>query len=234
MMHILEYILENYTWFLVGIVLILLAIIGYYADKTNFGHGKKNTQKENDILQDNDKTINIENIGLLDATEGEKKEVPVNEDIKNDNSGDVNNLVSQNVESIYNDPSNKTLENGVKNIDESVNQIQNDLVNQSNNVMNLSAAIPSEQIDNLQNKENNADDDNTLQINEEKFNMFSAEFESLLPKKNIINTDLLSDIDDLELDKTQKIDLNGVPDLDDIELPKIMELSEENEDIWKF
>ena len=115
MMHILEYILENYTWFLVGIVLILLAIIGYYADKTNFGHGKKNTQKENDILQDNDKTINIENIGLLDATEEEKKEVPVNEDIKNDNSGDVNNLVSQNVESIYNDPSNKTLENGVKN-----------------------------------------------------------------------------------------------------------------------
>lgn len=212
MMHALEYILENYTWFLGGIVLILLAIIGYYADKTNFGHGKKNTQKENDILQDNDKTINIENIGLLDATEGEKKEVPVNEDIKNDNSGDVNNLVSQNVESIYNDPSNKTLENGVKNIDESVNQIQNDLVNQSNN----------------------ADDDNTLQINEEKFNMFSAEFESLLPKKNIINTDLLSDIDDLELDKTQKIDLNGVPDLDDIELPKIMELSEENEDIWKF
>lgn len=36
----LEYIMLNYTWFLGGAIIILLAIIGSYADKTNFGQGK--------------------------------------------------------------------------------------------------------------------------------------------------------------------------------------------------
>ena len=36
----LEYIMLNYTWFLGGTIIILLAIIGSYADKTNFGQGK--------------------------------------------------------------------------------------------------------------------------------------------------------------------------------------------------
>ena len=36
----LEYILSNYTWILFGLIIILLAIIGWYADKTNFGLGK--------------------------------------------------------------------------------------------------------------------------------------------------------------------------------------------------
>ena len=41
----LEYIMLNYTWFLGGAIIILLAIIGSYADKTNFGQGKS---KEDD------------------------------------------------------------------------------------------------------------------------------------------------------------------------------------------
>lgn len=36
----LEYIMLNYTWFLGGTIIILLAIIGSYADKTNFGQGE--------------------------------------------------------------------------------------------------------------------------------------------------------------------------------------------------
>ena len=43
----------------------------------------------------------------------------------------------------------------------------------------------------------------------------------ILPKKELITSDLLNDIDDLELDKTQKLNLNDIPNLDDIELPKI-------------
>ena len=61
-MQILEYILANYTWFLIGIVLILLAIIGYHADKTNFGQGKKENSKEdkpdkNENLVDEEKIV---------------------------------------------------------------------------------------------------------------------------------------------------------------------------------
>jgi len=71
-------------------------------------------------------------------------------------------------------------------------------------------------------------------LTEEEVNKFNDEFESLVPKKELINTDLLSDIDILELDKTQKFDLSAMPDLDDIELPKIKNIVEEEQDIWKF
>ena len=51
---------------------------------------------------------------------------------------------------------------------------------------------------------NKAEKSNDLAKNEEAFSKFSDEFNSLLPKKELINMDLLSDIDDLELGKTQK------------------------------
>ena len=60
MIQILEYIAQNYTLFLSVLVLILLAIIGYYADKTNFGQGK-NQEKEPKETKENieeQKTLN--------------------------------------------------------------------------------------------------------------------------------------------------------------------------------
>ena len=45
---------------------------------------------------------------------------------------------------------------------------------------------------------------------------------------------MLEDIDELELGKTRKIDLNLVPDLDDIDLPKIKKLVDDEQDVWKF
>ena len=47
----LEYISLNYTWFLGGAIIILLAIIGSYADKTNFGEGKTK-EDENEKLRE--------------------------------------------------------------------------------------------------------------------------------------------------------------------------------------
>ena len=41
MVDIVSIITNNLVWILVGIVVILLAIIGRYADQTNFGEGKK-------------------------------------------------------------------------------------------------------------------------------------------------------------------------------------------------
>ena len=41
MTDITSFVTDNLVWILVGIVVILLAIIGRYADKTNFGEGKK-------------------------------------------------------------------------------------------------------------------------------------------------------------------------------------------------
>lgn len=51
MKSFLEYIMINYTWFLGGAIIILLAIIGSYADKTNFGQGKAK-EDENEKLKE--------------------------------------------------------------------------------------------------------------------------------------------------------------------------------------
>lgn len=37
----MDFITENYIWFIVGAVILLMAVIGYYADKTDFGRIKK-------------------------------------------------------------------------------------------------------------------------------------------------------------------------------------------------
>ncbi|MBQ2947115.1 MAG: hypothetical protein IJE04_04625 [Bacilli bacterium] len=47
----LEYIMLNYTWFLGGAIIILLAIIGSYADKTNFGQGKTKEDESEKIRE---------------------------------------------------------------------------------------------------------------------------------------------------------------------------------------
>jgi len=217
-MQILEYILANYTWFLVGIVLILLAIVGYYADKTNFGQGKEKDSKENEhnknkeLINDNIEQLTIVPEEPLDTADNSKVLV------KNLN---VEKLNDETIENPNNFNDSNSIDSEIKN-----NTIEN---NESQNVELIPRELPGEENDAKEEKH-----EDTLKINEEKFNMFSEEFDALMPKKNIISTDLLSDIEDLELDKTQKIDLNIIPNLDDIELPKIMELSAEDEDIWKI
>ena len=60
--EIIEYIMANYTLLLAGAIIILLAIIGSYADKTNFGQGKQKETKEktkDELIKDLDgKTLN--------------------------------------------------------------------------------------------------------------------------------------------------------------------------------
>ena len=66
-----------------------------------------------------------------------------------------------------------------------------------------------------------------------EYDALNKEVKELLPKKDIIGDDLLSDIDNLSLDKTQKYNFGDIPDLDDVDLPDIKK-SDEDEDIWKF
>lgn len=46
---VVNYIVNNYIWFIVGLVVLTMVIIGYIADKTDFGHKKK---KDKDIKQE--------------------------------------------------------------------------------------------------------------------------------------------------------------------------------------
>lgn len=227
MTKIVEYIMQNYTWFLTGAIIILLAIIGSYADKTNFGQGKDKSQDDekeknnldfankriSDNLESNElnsdeknvideksvkqESFNYTNVGNKDTSILDEISEP--DFSSNDNAGDINENTrdSQNLES-------KPIENSSK---------QNELIN--NNV--------------IQKLENNKKDDF-----DENFNKFDEEFNTLVPKKDIIDSDILDDIDDLSLDKSKKSSLNNIPDLDDVELPKIKNLKSEDENIWKF
>ena len=236
-MQVLGYITQNYTLFLVGAVIILLAVIGYYAEKTNFGQSKENQSKENDSTQSNNESNDIKNAELLDATISEEKEETNDLNVQPPNPNVDNDLAKPSIELILEgDLSQSNNSNYIVSENSNINQstvdklVSNDLSNVSNEVIDLEMSDSNV----LQNEQLAFNEENMIQQSEDNFDIFSAELESLLPKKNIINTDLLSDIEDLELDRTQKIDLSGVPDLDDIELPKIMELSAEKEDIWKF
>ncbi len=66
-----------------------------------------------------------------------------------------------------------------------------------------------------------------------EYDELNKEVKSLLSKKEVIDDDLLSDIDNLSLDKTQKYNFGDIPDLDDVDLPEIKKADDE-EDIWKF
>jgi len=217
MEQVLIYISENYIWFIIGIIIIFLAVIGYYADKTNFG------QKKN-IKNNEEKTLDLENMKLNDAL---------------NNNASVNNSNTQ----INQDQSNQNLENDQTGIidseldgyliPENLTSSNTDLTNSSNESNKESESL-NENLGNTLNVQQEDTNNTDSLLVDENFNKFSEEFNLILPEKEIINNDLLSDIEDLELGQTQKIDIVSVPDLDDIELPKIKPLVEEEQDIWKF
>lgn len=213
MESILEYIMTNYIWFLCGGIVILLAIIGSYADKTNFGQGKQN---EKNITKDEE--INLKEL--------ENKGIGTLADQKQDIIEEERDLSSQK-EDIIEEPiqlQNVTQEQSTKNI-----EINNEVLQQQENVSNVENS--SQQI---VSEENEVVPKPPKIDFEHKFDEFDKEFEELIPHKEIINGELLEDIESLSLEKTQKIDLSEIPDLDDVELPKIKSLEPQHQDIWKF
>lgn len=185
-------------WILIGFIIILLAVIGYYADKTNFGQGKmsgdqnlKNSIDEqqnantSEIIENNGEVLNIENLNYNnDIQDGQETK-----EVENFEQNQINEPIIE-----YNEE----------------NSLQ-------------------------ENAELNSEQDLSIAIAEKNFDEFNDEFNSILPQKDFLNTDLLGDIEslDTDFDKTKKIDLD-MSKLTDIELPKIKQLTESEEDIWKF
>lgn len=179
MRAILEYITMNYTWFLGAAIIILLAIIGSYADKTNFGQGKSKDSEEE--IPNLDEEINNRE---LESTNEEIKEEEIID-------GKQEQLTPKQMANLKEDDKLVVAETENHNI-------------------------------------------NKKESFEENFEKFDQEFDAVIPKKDIIDEELLDEIDSLSLDKTQKLKLTDIPDLDDLDLPKIKSLDPVDEDIWKF
>lgn len=77
MSEIIEFILANYTWLLGVAIIILLAIIGSYADKTNFGQGKQieqDNKNEEIIQQDSEEVLDTDsNVNVIEEEENTKE-----------------------------------------------------------------------------------------------------------------------------------------------------------------
>lgn len=205
MTKILEYIMLNYTWFLGGMIIILLAIIGSYADKTNFGQGKEkeSNKKTEDLI--------IPNKGLDDyARELSDKEHSIsqeNPEILNNQKEDLSKLEGNDTNLLETDNS-------------SINETDNSSINETEKI---------ESEENIHELEDAHENDF-----EKDFDKFTEEFNATLPKKDIMDGELLDDIDSLSLDKTKEFKFSDIPNLDDVELPEIKQLTPEEEDIWKF
>lgn len=49
-MEYLDFVIENYIWFLVGGIVLLMILIGYFAEKTQFG--KKKSKKQEKVVEE--------------------------------------------------------------------------------------------------------------------------------------------------------------------------------------
>lgn len=203
---ILEYIMEYYTWFLGGAIIILLAIIGYYADKTNFGQGKDKSETNKDDGLNLDKINENQTLGeTVDKIYGNQE----------------NGVKQQQFANTKMEPIVSTANDAI------IQQPEIDIVGQQ--------SIPVQTLESEVNQEIDSNIQQELKTNfESEFEKFDKVFDEILPKKEIINDELLEEIDSLSLDKTQKLNLNDIPDLDDVDLPKIKTFEPEEKDVWKF
>jgi len=238
MTQLLEYITQNYTLFLFGAIIILLAVIGYYAEKTNFGQGK--VDKTKDEVTGN-KEIYIKNTGSMNITNNVEDSSKIN--IGNSTQDNTENLV-------------QTESNAIANINPDENLVNNEAINSETNSKenneNVTELVEEKEesvnpiIDAIHKELNLVSNDVIFNVEEikkketknkkreEAFNKFSDQFDALLPEKEIISDDLLSEIDDLELGKTQKFNLKDFKRFDNIKLPRISDTVTEDQDIWKF
>lgn len=93
MINVVSYVTNNYIWFLCVIVIILLSIIGRYAEKTNFGEGKKivkvkkkKNEEEQQSLKNKNQPLVVDEKSsiepeIIDEKNIEKKDAAITEDL---------------------------------------------------------------------------------------------------------------------------------------------------------
>ena len=210
-MAVVNFVMSYYVWFLVGIILILLAIIGAYADKTNFGQGKKEENKNSD------NEVDLKNVKLNDAIgnkttkDGSKQEnISMN---SNDAAKDI--AVSENNNII-----------NLSNVDDaSIKKI--DVVSEPKNIdtNNSTRKVESKEED-VTSKSLNLD---------EKLSKLDSAINDMLPEKELIDTSILDDVSDIDvgLDDKKLFDNKDKFDLGDLKLPEIKKPKKQPKNVWK-
>ena len=204
MTQIVQFLLENYVWILVIVIVTLLAIIGSYASKTNFGEGKVEETKEEP------KAEPINNLN-----ESISQEKVTNQNLKEEISKDNVNLQNSANEEVklQEDRPQPTYED------------KNAHINEEKSSSTLGSVAPNTEINS-----NNMFKD----IEEKLNNLDSEINSILPKKEVISGDmleeveDILSDKEENKIEST-KVSFGS----DDIVLPKIKNLKSDDGDIWK-
>lgn len=216
-MAVIDFVMEYYIWFLIGIILILLAIIGAYADKTNFGQGKKDETDKKTNADNNLKNVKLgEALGQNSASvDKDTLDNPKSELQKSESESSV--VGQTNVQQINNE--NIKSESLESNPNEKVDADKTDT-----NGNELSAT--SNGVSNISSKSLNIED---------KLNKLNEEINDFLPEKELIDSSLLDDVSDMSLDDKDSniFDKKNDFDFDDLKLPEIKKPKKEIEDVWK-
>lgn len=88
-MDFMNFVTENYLWFIVGGIVILMIIIGYFAEKTNFGRKSLSQKNENtEPTQVSEPVVSTQEPVQID-------EPMVNDEMKLEEKG-INDILGQN------------------------------------------------------------------------------------------------------------------------------------------
>ena len=109
MEEVITFIEQNYIWILIIIGVLLMALIGYIADKKGLGKNKKVKEKNNNEIQINKEVIKIPNIDDVSNTKldefkdiKEYDEQPIEikntEDIKENKEQSINDVFVEEIE----------------------------------------------------------------------------------------------------------------------------------------
>lgn len=78
----MDFVINNYLWFIIGAVVLLMIIIGYFAEKTNFGKIPLNANKKEKVAEEEatptdsgEEAMPMDQIGIADAIAPEE---PIN------------------------------------------------------------------------------------------------------------------------------------------------------------
>lgn len=245
--EILNFINDNYLKLIIGLVLILMAIIGYYAEKTNFGNKLKKDEKK-----ESEKPISIENIGLNDFVDNNSMvskgnvnvDLPQNQGYNNEINSQLPNL--ENNETVIQSIDNVKLEN--TNLADNKSPIQlnvepmvennSNMISNQNEVHTIQQELNNnpntyQEISNF----NNNNSSESIVSEEKPKKSLEDEFKEVIPEEEKIDNNLIVDINNMKIDplKTNDISDNNVyaKFSSNINLPEINDF-ENDGDIWKF
>ena len=160
----MDFLLDNYVWFICGGVIAIMTIIGYFAEKTDFGRKNRKLEESNiDEVSEGSEISEVvpeqeissetkKNLKKDKKREKEEKKNQKKDKKKNSNKQDVVEEVVSNINPVYEDITSPVLENEIKDegISEDLYAPLGDVVeSNSSPVEDLSVAMNEFQTENV-------------------------------------------------------------------------------------